>query len=68
MSIFLFLLAVLFFIVGSFSWLMAATSIHQIGASVALLIGAIFLSGAGIIEAINKMKDDVIKVLKINKS
>ena len=64
MRIFLLIMAVFFFFGGVVYWSTAATSIHQIYSGVLLLISAIFLSGAGIVDAINKLQTNIQDFIK----
>ena len=55
MRILLFVLAILAFLLGVGILAIAKSAIHEIQAFILFLIGAVFLSGAGIVEAVNSL-------------
>lgn len=59
MKIFLLILAIIFLLSGLGLLVSAQSSIHEIGAFVLLLISAVFLSSAGIIDSVNQFQNDV---------
>ena len=56
MAYILFLLALLAFGAGVLFFLIAKSAIHEIEGLICLLIGAVCLSGAAIVEVVNKGK------------
>ena len=60
MGIFLTVLAMFWFLVGGSLYLLSSTSIHETEALVMLLISAVFLAGAGIVEAVNTLRSEVL--------
>ena len=59
MRFLLFVLAVLAFLAGGGILAGARSAIHEIEAFVLFLIGAVFISGAGIVDAINALRKDM---------
>lgn len=59
MRILLFLLAVLAFLAGAGVLTAAKSAIHEIEAFILFLIGAVFISGAGVVEAVNVLRKEV---------
>ena len=55
MRVFLFILCVLSFVVGGLIFVAAKSAIHEIEASLLFLISAVFLVGAAIVEAIDRL-------------
>ena len=59
MRILLFLLAILAFLAGAGIFASAKSAIHEIEAFILFLITAVFISGAGIVEAVNQLRKDL---------
>jgi hypothetical protein len=59
MRVLLFILAVLAFLVGGIILSSAQSAIHEIEAFILFLIGAVFVSATGIVEAINLLRKDM---------
>ena len=62
MRVFLFLLSLVSFLAGSSVLLGASSAIHEIEAFVLFLIAATLLSGAAVVEGLNRRRKDSIKV------
>lgn len=59
MRILLFILAILAFLAGASILATAKSAIHEIEAFVLFLIAAVFISGAGVVEAVNLLRKDM---------
>lgn len=59
MKVFLFIIAVLAFLSGLGIFGAAASAIHEIEAFMLFLIAAVLLSGAGVIEAVNRLGKEI---------
>jgi hypothetical protein len=59
MRILLFLLAILAFLAGAGILAGAKSAIHEIEAFILFLISAVFISGAGVVEAVNLLRKEV---------
>ena len=59
MRVILFLLAVLVFLAGAAILTEAESALHEIEAFILFLIGAVFISGAGVVEAVNMLRKDI---------
>jgi hypothetical protein len=59
MRILLFLLGNLAFLVGAGILAGAKSAIHEIEAFILFLIGAVFISGAGVVEAVNLLRKEI---------
>lgn len=59
MRVLLFLLAVLAFLAGTGILTVAKGAIHEIEAFILFLISAVFISGAGVVEAVNVLRKEV---------
>lgn len=64
MRILLFLLAILAFLAGAGILAGAKSAIHEIEALILFLIGAVFISGAGVVEAVNQLRKEMATVKK----
>lgn len=62
MRILLFLFAVLAFLAGVGILMAAKSAIHEIEAFILFLNGAVFLSGAALVEAVHLLRRDVAKL------
>lgn len=62
MRILLFLLAILTFLAGCGILAGAKSAIHEIEGFILFLMSAVFISGAGIVEAINLLRKEMKKV------
>lgn len=60
MRILLFIFAVLSLLSGVATFGVATSAIHEIEAYMQLLIAAVCLAGAGVIEAVNQLRKDVL--------
>lgn len=59
MRILLFILAILAFLVGVSILNAAKSAIHEIEAFILFLMSAVFISGAGVVEAVNLLRKDM---------
>jgi hypothetical protein len=62
MKVLLFLLSVISFLAGGKILMVADSALHEIEAFILIHISAVLLTGSAIVEAINHLKKDVIKV------
>ena len=60
MQYFLLILSILVGMLGLLWLLVARTSIHEIQAAVLLLIAAVFLTGSAIVDAVNRLRKEMI--------
>ena len=60
MRVLLFVGAILAFVIGLLWLLVARSAIHEIQSFMLLLIAAVCMSGAGIVEAVNTLKKEVL--------
>ena len=58
MRILLFVLAVLAFLSGAGVLVSAKSAVHEIEAFILFLVAAVCLSGAGVIEAVNRLRSE----------
>lgn len=61
MRVLLFILAILAFLAGGAILGGAKSAIHEIEAFILFLISAVFISGAGIVEAVNRLRKELTK-------
>ncbi|MEA2031445.1 MAG: hypothetical protein U9N55_07625 [candidate division Zixibacteria bacterium] len=61
MRILLFILAIVAFFAGGAILADAKSAIHEIEAFIIFLISAVFISGAGIVEAVHQLRKELIK-------
>jgi hypothetical protein len=59
MRILLFILAILAFLAGASIFAAAKSAIHEIEGFMLFLISAVFISGAGVVEAVNLLRKDM---------
>jgi hypothetical protein len=59
MRILLFLLAIISFLAGAFILVVAQSAIQEIEAFILFLICAVFISGSGIVEAVNLLQKEM---------
>lgn len=59
MKILLFVLAIVAFLAGGGVLAEAKSAIHEIEAFILFLISAVFISGAGVVEAVNQLKKEM---------
>jgi 4-hydroxybenzoate polyprenyltransferase len=59
MRILLFILATLAFLVGASIFTAAESAVHEIEAFILFLISAVFISGAGVVEAVNLLRKEM---------
>jgi len=59
MRVLLFLLSILAFLVGIGILVSAKSAIHEIEAFILFLISAVFISGAGVVEAVNLLRKEI---------
>ncbi len=59
MRILLFVFEILAFVAGLVVLASAKSAIHEIESFILFLIGAVFLSGAGVVEAVNSLRNDL---------
>ena len=67
-KILLFFLAILAFLIGSVILAYAKNPIHEIQAFMLFLISAVFLSGAAIVEAVNRLRAEISTGKKVEPS
>ena len=60
--ILLFLLAILASLLGGVIMVIAESALHEIQASISFLISAVLISGAGIVEAVNFLRKDLVSL------
>ena len=61
MKYLLFVLSILAFLAGLAILVAAKSAIHEIQAFILFLISAVFFSGAGVVEAVNQLKKDLVR-------
>jgi hypothetical protein len=59
MRVLLAILAVLSFLIGAALFVVSKSAVHEIEAFVVLLISAVFLVGAAIVEAVQNLRSDL---------
>lgn len=59
MRFLLFLLAILAFLAGAGIFVGSKSAIHEIEAFLLFLIGAVFISGAGVVDAVNLLRKEI---------
>jgi hypothetical protein len=57
----LYILAIVAFLAGGVIWGEAKSAIHEIEAFILFLISAVFISGAGIVEAVARLRQELFK-------
>lgn len=60
MRVFLFIISVFWFLCGVGVFLGAKSAVHEIEGCILILISVVCMSGAGIIEAVNRLRVDVL--------
>ena len=66
MRFLLFILAVVAFLIGFGLFSISTSAVHESLAMLTILVGAVFLSGAGIVEAIHQLQKKLLKALESN--
>ncbi len=62
MRILLWILAIVALLVGAIIFAAAKSAIHEIEGFMLFLISAVFISGAGVVEAVNRLRKDMVPI------